>query len=263
MLTEFTYENFLVWWGSFFWPFVRISALMAVFPVLSSRTVPMRVKLLVSIIMTIAVLPSIQFTTPVDPFTQEGLLLAATQAGIGLAMGLVFVVVFQAFTLAGQMIANAMGLGFASMVDPATGINSPVISQIFTVLVSLLFVVMNGHLLVIRMLADSFDAMPLNGSFLSPTSLQSIALWGSQLFIWGMMVALPVLTALLMVNIALGVISRAAPTLNIFSIGFVITILGGMGLIWWLLPLLGEQFTLFMHQGLTFVQTLRLTQAGT
>jgi flagellar biosynthetic protein FliR len=244
MLTEFTYENFLIWWGSFFWPFVRIAALMAVFPVLSARSVPMRVKLVVTIIMTVAVMPAIKFTTPVDPFTQEGLLLAMTQAGIGLAMGLVFVVVFQAFTFAGQQIANVMGLGFASMVDTSTGVNSPVISQVFTVLVSLLFVVMNGHLLVIHMLVDSFDAMPLTGAFLETASLQNIALWGSQLFIWGMMVALPVVTALLMVNIALGVISRAAPTLNIFSIGFVITILGGLMLIWWLLPLLGEQLTL-------------------
>lgn len=259
-MEQFTYESFLLWWGSFFWPFVRIGALMAVFPVLSSRAVPARVKLFVTVVMTIAVMPSIKLTSPVDPFTQEGLVLAFTQAGIGLAMGLAFVVVFQAFTFAGQMIANAMGLGFAAMVDPATGINSPVISQVFTVMVSLLFVVMNGHLLVITMLVDSFEAMPLTGSFLSQDSIHSIALLGSQLFVWAMIVALPVLTALLLVNISLGVISRAAPTLNIFSIGFVITILGGLSLIWWLLPLLGEQFTMFMHQALSFVQTLRLTQ---
>jgi flagellar biosynthetic protein FliR len=262
MATDFTYESFLIWWGSFFWPFVRIGALMAIFPVLSSRAVPMRVKLIVTIVMTIAVMPSIQLTSPIDPFTQEGIMMMATQAGIGLAMGLVFVIVFQSFTLAGQMIANAMGLGFAAMVDPGTGVNSPVVSQIFTILVSLLFVVMNGHLLLIRMLADSFVAMPLTGGFLTLTSVHAVALLGSQLFIWAMMVALPVLTALLLVNIALGVISRAAPTLNIFSIGFVITILGGLGLIWWLLPLLGEQFTLFMHQALTFVQTLRLNETS-
>ena len=262
MLTEFTYESFLIWWGNFFWPFVRIGALLAVFPVLSSHSVPTRVKLFVTIMLTVAVMPSIKFTSPIDPFTQEGVVLAFTQVGIGLAMGLVFVVIFQSFTLAGQMIANAMGLGFSSMVDPATGVNSPVVSQFFTVLVSLIFVVMNGHLLVISMLADSFEAMPLTGSFLSASSLHSLALWGSPLVIWGVMVALPILTALLMVNIALGVISRAAPTLNVFSIGFVVTILGGLALIWWLLPLLGEQFVMFMHQALDFVQTLRLTQVA-
>jgi len=259
MLTQFTYDSFLLWWGTFFWPFVRVGALLAIFPVLSSRSVSTRIKLIIAVIMTIAVMPSVQLNSPIDPFTNAGLVMAFTQAGIGLAMGLAFVVVFQAFTLAGQMLANGMGLGFASMVDPSTGVSAPLVSQFFTIIVSLLFVSMDGHLLVIRMLADSFHTMPLDGHFLSTLSLKEFVWWGGHMFTWGIIISLPAMTALLMANIALGVISRAAPTLNVFSIGFVITILGGFVLLWWLLPLLAEQFRWFMHEALKMVQALRLT----
>lgn len=260
MPTHFTYDAFLQWWGAFFWPFVRVGALIAVMPVLSARTLATQFKLLFAILITMAIAPSIQLMHPIDPFTNEGLWMAVEQAGIGLAMGLVFVIVFQAFTLAGQMIANGMGLGFASMVDPSTGMSSPVISQFYVVLVSLLFVSFDGHLMVIRMLSDSFIQMPLNGHFLSTASMKTLVDAGGLIFAWAMMVSLPMITALLLANLALGLISRAAPTLNVFSIGFVITILGGFIFMLWLLPLIVEQFRYFMDEAIKLVHGFKLSE---
>jgi flagellar biosynthesis protein FliR len=260
METTFTYETFLQWWGSFFWPLVRIGALMFIMPVLSAKTVSMRFKLIVTLMLTAAIAPSVELSKPIDPFTNEGVWMAVEQAGIGLAMGLVFVVVFQAFTLAGQMVANAMGLGFASMVDPSTGMNSPVIAQLYTIIISLLFVSLNGHLMVVQMLIDSFVQMPLNGRFLSIFSIKALVDWGSHLFSWAIIIALPAVTALLLANIALGLISRAAPTLNVFSIGFVITIIGGLLLIWWLMPQLVIQFQWFMNLSFDFVHQFKLSE---
>lgn len=255
--THFTYDAFLQWWGAFFWPFVRIGAMLAIMPVLSARTVPMRIKLLFAVVITAAIAPSIQLDQAIDPFTQAGLVMALIQVGIGLAMGLAFLVMFQAFALAGQILANAMGLGFASLVDPSTGVQSPVISQLYTIIASLLFVAFNGHLLVIQALSYSFQQLPLSAGFLSLATVHDIAWWGSSMFVWGMIIALPTLTALLLANISLGVISRAAPTLNVFSIGFVITILGGLVLLRWFMPLLAEQFEQMMHAALMFIQAYK------
>ncbi len=260
MQTQFTYDAFLQWWGSFFWPFVRIGALMAVMPVLSARTIPARIKLLITLIVTATIAPTLTLDHAIDPFTNEGVYMAIEQAGIGLAMGLAFVIVFQAITLAGQMVANGMGLGFASLVDPSTGTSSPVISQFYTIMVTLFFVVLDGHLLVIQMLHDSFIQLPLNGHFLSMATVKSLVDWGSHIFAWAMVVALPAVTALLLANMALGLIGRAAPTLNIFSIGFVITIIGGMLLLLWLLPLLLEQFQFFMRETFALVHNYKLSQ---
>jgi flagellar biosynthetic protein FliR len=257
--TQFTYDAFLQWWGAFFWPFVRVGAFMAVMPVLSAKTIPNRFKLIISLILTATIAPSIQLDHPIDPFTNEGLFMAIEQVGIGLAMGLAFVVIFQAITIAGQMVANGMGLGFASLIDPSTGASSPVISQFYTIIISLFFVALDGHLLVIQMLHDSFVELPLNGHFLSTASIKALVYWGSNMFAWGVVVSLPAVTALLLANMALGLIGRAAPTLNVFSIGFVITILGGLLLLWWLLPLLLEQFNFFMKATFALVHQYQLT----
>lgn len=260
MDTTFTYDGFLQWWGSFFWPMIRIGAFLFLMPVISSRAIPTRIKLIIALILTFTIAPSVEMTHAIDPFSNEGVWMAVEQAGIGLAMGLVFLVVFQSFVLAGQMMANSMGLGFASLVDPVTGVNSPVTAQLHTVIISLLFVVLNGHLMVVQLLIDSFQQMPLNGHFLSTLTLKAIVDWTSHLFIWAMMISLPVVTALLLVNIALGVVSKAAPTLNVFSIGFVITILGGILLMWWLLPQLTLKFQWFMSASFDFVRQFELSQ---
>jgi flagellar biosynthesis protein FliR len=135
-----------------------------------------------------------------------------------------------------------------------------VIAQLYTIIISLLFVSLNGHLMVVQMLIDSFVQMPLNGRFLSIFSIKALVDWGSHLFSWAIIIALPAVTALLLANIALGLISRAAPTLNVFSIGFVITIIGGLLLIWWLMPQLVIQFQWFMNLSFDFVHQFKLSE---
>ena len=136
-----------------------------------------------------------------------------------------------------------MGLGFASMVDPATGVSVPVISQFYLVLSTLLFLTLGGHLLLIEMLIDSFQSLPIGVTGIERSDLWSVIAWSSRLFSAGLLMAMPAITSLLMVNVAFGVVTRAAPQLNIFAVGFPITLVLGALLMWLTLPSVLNNFT--------------------
>src|SRR5690606_5698001 len=137
---------------------------------------------------------------------------------VGIAMGFCLQMIFDALIVAGQTIAGSMGLGLATMIDPQRGISVPVVSQFFVILGMLIFLALGGHLAIIRLIADSFAILPI-GRPLSPDAFFMVANWGSQLFAGALRIALPAATALLIANIAFGVMSRAAPTLNLFAVG--------------------------------------------
>jgi flagellar biosynthetic protein FliR len=158
------------------------------------------------------------------------------QVLIGVLMGFILQMVFAALIFGGQVIAYSMGLGFASMVDPANGVQVPVVAQFYLILATLLFLIFNGHLLSIELIADSFATMPVAVDGITRNGLLEVVAWGSRLFTGGLLIALPIVGAMLMVNMGMGVVMRAAPQLNIFSIGFPITMLLGFALIWVTLP---------------------------
>ncbi|WP_232023506.1 flagellar biosynthetic protein FliR [Thiomicrorhabdus aquaedulcis] len=212
---SFSYTEFLQLLGLYFYPFVRIGTMLSVIPIFGTQTVPVRVRLFLTLFITLAVAPSLALPPAVDPFTWLGLLTILQQVLIGLAMGVIFMVVFQAFVLAGSLIAMGMGLAFASMVDPGTGVQAPIVSQYFSIIVTLLFLALNGHLLVIQTVADSFEYLPIGTSFLTTDSLKLVFEFGLYIFSAGVLIALPAITALLLINIAFGVVTRAAPALNI------------------------------------------------
>jgi flagellar biosynthetic protein FliR len=257
----FSYPEFLQLAGLYFYPFVRISAMFMIIPIYAFRSVPVRFKLILTVFITLAVAPSLSLPPPVDPFTWKGVLFISQQILIGLAMGLIFLVVFQAFVMAGHMIAMAMGLAFASMVDPGSGSQAPIVSQYFSIIVTLLFLALNGHLLVIQVVVDSFEYLPIGVSFLNRESLRLIFEFGSYIFLAGVLISLPAVTALLLVNIAFGVVTRAAPALNIFAVGFPITLLAGLILLSLITPLMLPHLQELIGHALDTVARLELTGA--
>ncbi len=250
---HFTGTEITAWISSLLWPFIRISAMFAATPVFSARSIPVRIRILLAMLLAWILLPVLPAPPVVNLISFEAALICAYQVLIGVAMGFIFQMVFGAFVIAGQSIAMAMGLGFASIIDPQNGTQVPVVSQAFLIMVTLIFLALNGHLLLIKMLADSFRELPV-GLFL-PThdALWQLVNWGSSMFAGGILVALPAVAALLLVNLAFGVTSRAAPQLNIFAVGFPVMIMIGLAFIIITLPGIADHLGKLMLQALSLV----------
>ncbi|HEY9018485.1 flagellar biosynthetic protein FliR [Thiomicrospira sp.] len=255
---SFTYQELLQLIGLYFWPFVRIGAMLSIIPLFGMRSVPVRSRLILTVLITIAVAPMLALPPPVDPFTWLGLMYIMQQILIGLAMGIIFLVVFQAFVMAGHMIAMGMGLAFASMVDPASGVQAPVVSQYFTIIVTLLFLALNGHLMVIYAVVDSFHYLPVGAEMLTTESFKLVYEFGSYMFSAGVLIALPAITALLLINISFGVITRAAPALNIFAVGFPITLLAGLVMMIYTTPMILPHLQELLTRAMETIQLLQL-----
>ncbi|AHF01568.1 flagellar biosynthesis protein FliR [Thiomicrospira aerophila AL3] len=254
----FTYTEFIQGLGLYFWPFVRIGAMLSIIPLFGMRGVPARVRILLSLLIAIVIAPMIPLPPPVDPFSWTGLGFMVQQILIGLAMGVILMVVFQAFVIAGQLIAMAMGLAFAMMVDPATGVQTPVVSQYFTILVTLLFLALDGHMMVIYILAGSFELLPVGANLLTVESLRLVYEFGRFMFSGGVLVALPAVTALLLINISFGVITRAAPALNIFAVGFPVTLLAGLVMLLFITPMVLPHLQELLNRAIDTIELLRL-----
>jgi flagellar biosynthesis protein FliR len=211
----------------FFWPFLRLSALLLAAPMFSASSVPVRFRILLAVVVAGLIAPLIPVPALVDPFSADGVLLMAREVLIGVAMGFVLQLVFGAIVVAGETLAMSMGLGFAMSIDPQNGVQVPVISQFSLVIATLLFFAIDGHLLLFTAFVDSFQVLPVGSPLFSMDMLSRVALLGSTLFASALVLALPALTAVLMTNIAFGVITRSAPQLNIFAVGFPVTILVG------------------------------------
>ncbi len=215
------------WVGAFLWPLFRIGAMVGVAPIFGARTVPLSIKAAISVLLTMVIFPMLPPAPVVDPLSGEAVLITLNQILIGAAMGLALQFIFAMFVMGGQIIAFQMGLGFASMVDPASGTQVPVISQFYVITLTLVFLALNGHLVVIEVLADSFRTLPVGVNGLSSSGFWALANWGSQLYSGAVQIALPTIASLLMINLTFGVVTRSAPQFNIFAIGFPITMVAG------------------------------------
>lgn len=219
------------WVSSFLLPLFRIAALLMVMPIIGTQLVPTRVRLYLALAISVVVVPTLPPMPQVDSISLQAFMLIAQEILIGVMLGFVLQLLFHIFVVAGQILAIQMGLGFASMVDPANGISVPVIGQYFTMLVTLLFLAMNGHLVVFEVLAESFLTLP-PGTGLQVEHYWELATKLGWVMGAALILVLPAVTALLVVNIAFGVMTRAAPQLNIFSIGFPLTLVLGMVIVW-------------------------------
>jgi flagellar biosynthetic protein FliR len=244
------------WLAMWLWPFLRIGACLMVSPVFGARFVPARVRLVLAGMIALAIAPLLPPPPPVSPFSGEGLVITAQQVLVGVAIGFVLQIVFDALAMGGQLLANTMGLSFAFNVDPLRGTGAPVVGQFYTLIATLTFLALNGHLAIVQALVDGFTTMPVGMQGLGPQGYWELVGWGAALFRGALMVALPGLTALLIVNLAFGVVSRAAPTLNLFAIGFPATLIGGLLIILAGLPAMQAGFTALMRETLQLATRL-------
>lgn len=230
-MLQLTDAQIATWVASFILPLFRIAAVLMTMPIIGTKMVPGRIRLYLALAITVVVVPGLPPMPEVNPLSLSGLLLTAEQILIGAVFGLSLQLFFQIFVVAGQVVAIQMGMAFASMVDPVNGVNVAVVSQFLSMLVTLLFLSMNGHLVVFEVITESFTTLPVG------TGLMVNHYWdlvGRLSWVLGaaLLLVLPAITALLVVNIAFGVMTRAAPQLNIFSIGFPLTLVLGLGIFW-------------------------------
>jgi len=211
---------------AFMWSMLRVSGVAMIAPVLGSMMVPVRIRIVIAAGLAVAMLPLLGELPTYSPLSAPGLIAVMRELGIGLAMGFVFRLAIDAALIAGQVVSMGMGLAFATVVDPNSG-GVPLLGRFYVVIATLLLLAANAHLMLIEVLARSFELVPLGAAAISIPELREVVGFGAVMFAGAIHLALPSVVAILMVNIAFGVISRAAPTLNLFAVGFPISILMG------------------------------------
>jgi flagellar biosynthesis protein FliR len=243
------------WLVELFWPFVRIGSCFMVAPAFGAQAVPVRVRVVLAGGVALLVAPLV--TVPeVTPFSATGVVITVQQMIIGAALGFSLRILFDAVSLGGELMANSMGLSLAFNLDPQNGASTPTVGQLYSVLVTLIFLVLDGHLALIRTLVDGFHTLPIGTTGLGANGLWSVVNWGSELFSGALAVALPGVTALLIANLAFGVVSRAAPTLNIFSVGLPVSLVFGLLAMIAGLPALESSFIRLLAAALDFLRHL-------
>ena len=242
--------------GLYIWPFVRIGAFLMVMPVVGGSFVPVKVRLLLAIALTGVIAPVIPTASTPEVLSAAGLVTMIQEIAIGVSLGFLVQLVFDAIALGGQVIGMSMGLGFAVFLDKARGVNIPVLGQLCLMLGMLVFLSMDGHLALIQLLAKSFHAWPLAESRFTTAVLSELLAWTSQLFVFAMKIALPAVTAILVVNLAFGTMSRAAPTLNLFAVGFPVAMLLGFAVIFLNMDVLMQNVMAFLSLSLDAVSAL-------
>jgi len=262
---EFTDAQINAWVGSFLWPLFRVASFLMVIPIVGTQLVPMRVRMGMAVVITVVIAPLLPAVPQVDALSFQALFLTLQQVFIGSLFGFMFVMLMQVFVIAGQMIAMQMGLGFASMVDPSNGVSVAVLSQIYLIAVTLIFLAMNGHLVMIEVLVESFKAWPISTKVVGEAGFGVDLLWEmlmrmTWLFVSALLVALPIVTAVLIVNLSFGIMTRAAPQMNVFSLGFPIGILFGLLIVWVSTSGLIPQFQKISEQ--TFLFLRQIHEAG-
>lgn len=249
-MISFTSAELQAWLAAFLWPLTRILAVIASAPVFGNPSVPARIKVGLAVGITLLVAPALGPLPQVEPGSGTGLMIVAQQLAIGLAMGLAMRIVFVAVEMAGEIIGLQMGLGFASFYDPQNAGHTPVIGKFLGLLTTVVFLAMNGHLLVLSALADSFRVLPIGGEPLQVGGWRMLAQWGGEIFLAGLLLALPLIAALLVTNLALGILTRAAPQLNIFAVGFPLTLALGFLALSLVLPFFAPALERLLQDGL-------------
>ncbi|MEN9435708.1 MAG: flagellar biosynthetic protein FliR [Pseudomonadota bacterium] len=238
------------WLSPLFWPFLRTLAFFTSAPVFSSRAIPLRVKVALAFFVAVAMQASLP-DMPIVGFNDPRVLaVVVQQVGVGLAMGFAVRVVFAAVELAGEVVGFQMGLNFAAFFDPMIGAQSSAVARFFGQMTSLLFLALNGHLMVFLAINNSFRAFPIDHNFLQSLAQMQLQRVGADLFASALWIALPMMGMLMFTNLALGIVSRVAPQMNIFAVGFPITLVVGLVGIAFTLPMLDQPFMALMERSM-------------
>ena len=212
------------WLALFIFPFTRILALISSSPVLGNKEIPARIKIGLALLLTVIIAPTLDVQPNVEIASALGLVMLLQQILAGLAIGFSMLLIFSAVEMCGELTGMQMGLGFASFYDPMNASYSPVVAQFLGVIATLAFLGMDGHLYMLEALADSFHTFPISSAAPNAVALHTLVAWGGSIFAHALQLSLPVIGALLITNLALAVLTRSAPQLNIFQIGFPITL---------------------------------------
>ncbi|MCM2971616.1 flagellar biosynthetic protein FliR [Larsenimonas suaedae] len=258
-MLEITTAQLNYWLTAFMWPFIRVLAFIAAAPVFRHSSMPRIPQIGIAALFTIAIVPSLPPLPNVPFISYAGIWLVVQQILIGVSLGFVVRLVFSAIQMAASFISFQMGLSFATFFSPDSGGSTMVLARFFDLIALMLFLALNGHLYMLEVLANTFTLLPIGATALNASAWNTIAMWGSLLFSAGLLLALPLITALLITNLAMGILNRAAPQLTIFSIGFPMTLLFGVVLITFLLPEMGGIFEQLFKQGLDMMAELART----
>lgn len=249
MLT-FTTAQLNGWLGAFLWPFVRIMALIGTAPLFNQPNIPNIVKIGVAGLLTFIIAPLLGPLPAVSVGSAAGLLIIAQQILIGAAIGMVMQIVFAAVEAAGEFAGLQMGLSFAQLITPtSTGGATLVLANLLNVFCTLVFLAIDGHLRLISALMETFTTLPISTVNLEPHGFQIIASWGSAIFSGGLMLCMPIVAVILMANISVGILNRAAPQIGVYQVGFAITLLTGVFMLDFTLPNIIPYIVQLIEQG--------------
>ncbi|MFV8781604.1 flagellar biosynthetic protein FliR [Microbulbifer sp. SA54] len=254
-MIDVTYAQLHAWLVAFLWPFVRLIGFFMAAPLLGHKSAPTRIKIGLAALITFAIAPGLPLLPSVPVWSWAGLGIIIEQTLIGAAIGLVLRVMFSVVQAAGDFIGLQMGLAFATFVTP-DGVNTMVLSRFLHLVTMMVFLAVDGHLVVIDTLAGSFQTLPIGYSGLNPAGFEMLARFGGTIFSSGLLLALPMVAALLIVNLSLGILNRSAPQLTVFSIGFPVSLTFGLFLLTVLMTDLGRFLQLLFEQGLTTIVQL-------
>ncbi len=234
-----TSAQIAAWIGAFFWPFVRVLALLSTAPIFSGAQVPSMLRVGLAALIAIALAPALPAMPPVDFGTAQAWMLLLQQLLIGGAIGLSMTLILSAVQVAGGVIGLQMGMGFATLFDPVQGVQVTSLASFLNLITLLLFLALDGHLLLLAAVARSFALLPVApNAGLAAASWQGLALSGGAIFSMGLALAAPVLGVLLIANLALGVLTKLAPQLNLFAIGFPLFFALGFLALWAMMPVM-------------------------
>jgi flagellar biosynthesis protein FliR len=246
------------WISALLWPLLRVLGLIFAEPILGNANVPVRVKVGFALLVTMLLAPLLPAMPRVDPASAAGVLIAVQQLLIGLAMGFTLRIALTAVETAGQLAGLQMGLGFAVFFDPQSSAQTAVVGQFLGLFAILIFLAIDGHLMVLTALSQSFATLPVGAQPLDVSGFRLLIAWGGEIFRTGLIISLPVIAALLIANVAVGIMTRAAPQLNIFAVGFPVTLAVGFFALWLSIPFVGPSVqNLFEQAILTAVQMVK------
>ncbi|EPC04538.1 flagellar biosynthesis protein FliR [Litchfieldella anticariensis FP35 = DSM 16096] len=260
-MIEVTFAQLQSWLILFFWPFVRITAFMMAAPLMGHSSVPRQAKIGLAALLTIVIGPSLPPLPDAPMISWASLGIMIEQMLIGVAIGLTMRVMFAAVQAAGEFIGLQMGLAFATFFSPDTGANTMILSRLFYMITLLMFLAFNGHLIVVEILATTFFTLPIGIGSFNPGAFGLLARFGSTIFVSGMLLALPLVGALLIINMSLGILNRSAPQLTVFNVGFPMSLTVGILLLMVLMTDIGRFLERLFSDSLLFLRQLLETMA--
>lgn len=235
---------------------VRIGAAFVAAPVFGAISVPVTVRVILSAAVGVLIMGSMPIAAPAQVFALTTFLSIAAEALVGLALGFILQIAFAAPLIASEVIGGSMGLGFATMMDPQRGASSPALGNFLSILLTLLFLSVDGHLILVDLIARSYELLPPGAAWLGANALRNIAMFGGYAFLAGFLLALPVGFLLLCLNIVVGMLSRSAPALNLFAVGLPASLFLGVVALFVAMPAMGDYMLVIVREALDAARAL-------